>query len=90
MLPRTSAVPSFPAERGNEDVVQVVLTYDCEAIQEKVIDHLPCFAIRQLHPVGPHFLPRGNHFADDWIDGFGKCSARFIDRNIEHANGAAA
>src|SRR6266852_2408827 len=87
MLPRTSAVGT-PALRQsvNQNSVQITLSDNCQAKQKKKIDRLARLPIWQLHPIRPHLLPRGNHLADDWIDRLGKCCARFVDRNIEHAN----
>jgi hypothetical protein len=78
------------AECRNQHVVQVALTDDREAIQEKKIDHLTGFVIWQLDAVRANLLPHGNHLADDWIDGLGEGCARFVHGDIEHANRAAA
>jgi hypothetical protein len=78
------------AECGNQNLVQITLSDNCEAVQEKEINHVCGFTVCQLHAFRANLLPGGNHLADDWIDGLGECWARFVDGNIEHANRTAS
>ena len=51
------------AECGNQSLVQIALSDNCEAVQEKEIDHLCGFAVCHLYAFRANLLPGGNHLA---------------------------